>query len=387
MVIILKAKLKEQCEVKKAYIDECENLTQREWELTAYMYKYEKEETIEKLLKLTDKHQNIYINSSVLGRKSVVREEEGSKHTYYNHYDPVTGELFKQIKKYKNPKHQRVGDDKPMYYTMRVGYTKYKRELEPFLKTEFTKRDLGCVKSATSMFNFTAKPVRVEKKVEKEVVGTVVEEKRMESKKVKKVMIDDDPVLPNEPQYNPVTKKSKKVKKVLIDDDPVLPNEPQYNSVTKKSSSLKQQLEELHKTMKERIAERLDLIMKTYNDYDEIESLDKGILTQDRRFYKNARDIRMNGVVNDNYCDIYWELIVENSGNWNGIVLSKEVREYIIEYIGENEVNTNDGEIAKTSNDANLIYMYSYTPYEESEYCINLVKNYVYDDGLPFVLK
>jgi len=36
-------------------------------------------------------------------------------------------------------------------------------------------------------------------------------------------MIDDDPILPNEPQYNPKTKKiekPKKVKKVMIDDDP-----------------------------------------------------------------------------------------------------------------------------------------------------------------------
>ena len=68
-------------------------------------------------------------------------------------------------------------------------------------------------------------------------------EKLKKPKKVKKVMIDDDPILPNEPQFNPVTKemdnvkkveKPKKVKKVMIDDDPILPNEPQFNPVTKK---------------------------------------------------------------------------------------------------------------------------------------------------------
>ena len=207
MVCILKAKVREQCEIKKEYMDKCGELANSEWELTASMYRYEKEDTIEKLLKLTDKHQNIHINSSVLNRKSVVREEVGSKHTYYNHYDPVTGGLVKQIKKYKNPEHQGLRDNKPMYYTMSVGYTKYKRELEPFLKTEFTERDLGSVKSATSMFNSTATPKVVPVKV----------------KKVKKVVIDDDPVLPDEPQFNPATKKvekPKKVKKVMIDDDP-----------------------------------------------------------------------------------------------------------------------------------------------------------------------
>jgi hypothetical protein len=39
-------------------------------------------------------------------------------------------------------------------------------------------------------------------------------EKLKKPKKVKKVMIDDDPILPNEPQFNPVTKKMDNVKKV-----------------------------------------------------------------------------------------------------------------------------------------------------------------------------
>lgn len=72
--------------------------------------------------------------------------------------------------------------------------------------------------------------------MECEDINMIVKEVK-KLKKVKKVMIDDDPILPNEPQYNPVTRKiekPKKIKKVMIDDDPILPNEPQYNPVTKK---------------------------------------------------------------------------------------------------------------------------------------------------------
>lgn len=231
MVIILKAKVRDQCDEKNNYIRECEKLENTEWELTAYMYKYEKVETIEKLLKLTDKHQNIVINSSLLNRLSVVREEEKKTHTYFNHYDPVTGGLVLQFK--KTDASIKAGKDKPRYYDISVGYTAHMEILKPFLKTEFTEKDLGCVKSATSMFKFRPPPkvVPVAIPVAEPVVEPVVEP--VKAKKVKKVMIDDDPVLPNEPQFNPATKKiekvkkAKKVKKVMIDDDPILPNEPQ----------------------------------------------------------------------------------------------------------------------------------------------------------------
>jgi hypothetical protein len=63
-----------------------------------------------------------------------------------------------------------------------------------------------------------------------EDVNMIVKEVK-KLKKVKKVMIDDDPILPNEPQFNPVTKemdnvkkveKPKKVKKVKVVEKPVL---------------------------------------------------------------------------------------------------------------------------------------------------------------------
>jgi len=165
--------------------------------LTAYVYKYEKNETIEKLLKLTDKYKNIVISSRVLNRISIVEEQ----HTYLNHIDPITKEIVEQYKKTK--KNILLNRDKPMYYTMKVGFTEHKVVLRPYLKTSITQDDL---KTATSMFDFELKQSQPKK-----------------AKKVKKVMIDDDPILPNEPQYNPKTKKiekPKKVKKVMIDDDP-----------------------------------------------------------------------------------------------------------------------------------------------------------------------
>lgn len=409
MVIILKAKVKEQCDEKNSYIRECEKLERTEWDLTAYMYKYEKEETIEKLLKLTDKYQNIYINSSVLDRKSVVREEEGSKHTYFNHYDPVTNELVLQIKKYKNPKHQVVGDDKPKYYTMNVGYTEYMKELKPFLKTKFTKKDLGCVKSATSMFEFEKAPIVEEKKVKSKKVKKVVIDddpilpnepqfnsvtKKIEKpKKVKKIMIDDDPILPNEPQFNPVTRKIekvKKVKKVMIDDDPILPNEPQFNPVPKKSPSLKQQIKELHKTIEERVVKQFELIMKNYNDYDEVESLNDCELTQGHAFYENSRNIRMNGVINDNNGDIYWELL-EELEDWDDITLTRKLREYMLKRLDKDVGNLDYFNDERFNNDGILVYYYASDIWGRDvvseEYFINLVKNYICDDGLPYVLK
>ena len=67
MVGILKAKLSKACRERNAYSTRVEflerHLETTEWNLTAYVYKYEKNETIEKLLKLTDKYKNIVISS------------------------------------------------------------------------------------------------------------------------------------------------------------------------------------------------------------------------------------------------------------------------------------------------------------------------------------
>ena len=205
MINILRAKLSKACRERNAYATRVEflerHLETTEWNLTAYVYKYEKNETIEKLLKLTDKYKNIVISSRLLNRISIVEEQVKSKHTYLNHIDPITKEIVVQYKKTKN--NILLNRDKPMYYTMKVGYTEHKVVLRPYLKTTITQDDLN---TATSMFDFELKQSQPKK-----------------AKKVKKVMIDDDPILPNEPQYNPKTKKiekPKKVKKVMIDDDP-----------------------------------------------------------------------------------------------------------------------------------------------------------------------
>ncbi len=385
MVIILKAKVKEQCEEKNSYIRECEKLENTEWDLTAYMYKYEKVETIEKLLKLTDKHQNITINSSLLNRVSVVREEQKKTHTYFNHYDPVTGQLVLQFK--KTDASIKAGKDKPRYYNISVGYTAHMEILKPFLKTEFTERDLGCVLEANSMFNFRPPPKTVP------VAEPVAEP--VKAKKVKKVLIDDDPVLPNEPQHIPVAEpvaepvKAKKVKKVLIDDDPVLPNEPQHIPIPKKPITLKEQVKELHNTIQERVVNRLNLVMKNYNDYDDIENLDDSDLRA-CGFYENARDVRMNGKIEDNNEDIFWELIEEND-DWKGIVLSSKVRKYMLKYMEKNDANWEYYNEGHFDDDKGLIYYYASTWGRElerkEEYFIHLVKNYVCDDGSLYTLK
>lgn len=153
--------------------------------------------------------------------------------------------------------------------------------------------------------------------------------------------------------------------------------------------SLKKQIKELHKTIEERVVERLDLIMNHYNDYDEVESLNDCELTQGHAFYENARDIRMNGVINDNNGDIYTGLIDELE-DWGNITLSRKLREYMLKRLDNDVGNLDYLNDASFDDDGVLIYYYASDIWGvnmEEEYFINLVKNYECDDGLPYVLK